>query len=137
MSNFHNSGPEIFFYPWDYASATYLKLVAVKTAQFGSFAFVSASITNQTGSVTLTNDQVQALGNAIRMHLSTGSVNKTIGGVQVVTHDANSVDITVSGTTTNLDNDSAAGLADGALRYVVTKQPPQVHTDQNPLLGAS
>jgi len=122
MSNFHNGPIEIFFFPWNYASATFLKLepnaLAVASGQYRG-----ATIVNQSGQLTLSTSQLQAIGNAIRMHLATGSISVTIGGVQLATYADGTLDVTFASITTNLDNDSAGGLATSVLRYVVSGPP--------------
>jgi hypothetical protein len=132
--NYHPSGPgELFFYPINYASAAFLKLEPVPrqlTTTPGSLAqyYRGTNICNQNGKVALTNDQTQQLGNAIRLNLATGA-STTVNGVQVQTHDALNVDIIFLSVTSTVDNDSAAGLAAGALRYVTSGAPPQPLTD--------
>ena len=88
--------------------------------------------------VTLTNDQVQALGNAIRLHLATGSVNQTINGVQIVSSGTTSINVVVAAVsfTINLTNGDAANLAQAALQFVSSGAPHSPSTDQSPLINS-
>lgn len=89
-------------------------------------AYVGVPNSGSLYTVKLSTAQLQSLGNAIRMHLSTGVVNQTINGVQVVSNGAslNVVVAAVSFTITLAPND-AANLATALLQYVVTGAPPQ------------
>ncbi len=125
-ANFQNTALELYYFPQDRANPTFFKLYAgfVSTWSVYRGAFIGVS----SGSVSLTTDQVQRMGIAIRRCLSTGATALSIDGVVTVsTHDAASIDITLTALsyTQNLMNDEAAKLATAATKYVATQSPPQ------------
>jgi hypothetical protein len=81
--------------------------------------------------VSVTNEQIQQIGNAIRLHLATGSVNQTVNGVQVVSSGTTSINVVVAAVsfTINLGNSDAANLAQSCLQYVSTGAPHQQTSD--------
>jgi hypothetical protein len=123
---FQGQYPNIYTYPTFYVSyppASYFNVYPFVST--GGFLRGANLIVSGGSAVRLTTVQLQQFANAIRMHLTTGSTNTTINGVQVVTS-GSGVNITVSGNTILIPNDDAADLATRVLRYTVTGAPPQV-----------
>jgi hypothetical protein len=118
------------------SGASYLNLYPTPW-HWGGYRGASLGVPNS-GSlygVALTNDQIQALGNAIRLHLATGSVNQTISGVQVASSGTTSINVVVAAVsfTINLGNADAANLAMACLQYVSTGSYAAPHTDGSPI----
>jgi hypothetical protein len=76
--------------------------------------------------ISLTNDQVQTLGNALRFYLATGTASGTINGIALsngnpgVTFTIGAISYSIT-----LSDTEVAKLASAALQYIVTKAPPQ------------
>jgi uncharacterized membrane protein len=127
-ANFQNTFLELYYFPQDRANLTFFKLYAAQMTTQGSVFYRGGFIGVSSGSVSLTTDQVQRMGLAVRRCLSTGATGLSIDGVVTVsTHDATSIDITLTALsyTQNLTNDEASKLAAAASKYVVTQSPPQ------------
>ncbi len=123
---FNGVYPLLYSYPTVYASyppASYLNIYPNTIA--GGFLRGANLIVSGGAAVLLTTAQLQQFAGTIRMHLSTGSINQTINGVQVVSSGTTSINITVSGNTINVPNNDAALIASAVLRYTVTGAPPQ------------